>query len=280
MLFQGRMGSGYLVGFLMGVCGLSSCRDAADDSSLTVTVEDGVSHFRSPAQPLWGDAYRPFTQAEILGADLGEGAVTFARPVTVSTGPDGTRYVLDSFGPAVFIFDSSGNPVGEIGRNGEGPGEFAVPTDLLVKTDGSFAVLDPGNFRISFFEAKGGFQGLIRTELFFSQFESAGNGAFFTYPRNRTPAQRTLGHEIGEDILQMSILDSEGATVGSFAPRHRFTGEMADIYVNKLFLAPLSGGFSHGELPGPGPGGGVGSRWNPGQGYPQAITLRAQSSSL
>ena len=111
---------------------------------------DGVPHIYSPQVPMWGTESIPFTLAEVLGSEGSGSTVLFARPLALSTGPDGTRYVLDQRSHTVWMLDRWGEELGSFGRNGEGPGEFGNPVDLAILADGSVAVLDPSNLRISF----------------------------------------------------------------------------------------------------------------------------------
>jgi DNA-binding beta-propeller fold protein YncE len=45
----------------------------------------------------------------------------------------------------------------EIGRRGDGPGEFNLPRDAVVGADGLLYVVDSGNFRVEVFDAEGKF---------------------------------------------------------------------------------------------------------------------------
>jgi DNA-binding beta-propeller fold protein YncE len=51
----------------------------------------------------------------------------------------------------------SGKLLFDIGKRGDGPGEFNLPRDAVVGADGLLYVVDSGNFRIQVFDAEGKF---------------------------------------------------------------------------------------------------------------------------
>ena len=65
-------------------------------------------------------------------------------------------YVLDSRAPKLIKFDSRGNVLFSIGRKGQGPGEFMVPTMMELGKQNSILVYDLGNRRLSYFSADTG----------------------------------------------------------------------------------------------------------------------------
>ena len=88
----------------------------------------------------------------------------FAMPSSVARHPQAGVYVVDALGPAVLHLSLDGEFIRRIGRSGEGPGEFQVPT-IVRATDQGFAVYD--QFAgISFFDTAGGFQRIVRFQTF------------------------------------------------------------------------------------------------------------------
>lgn len=69
---------------------------------------------------------------------------------------DGAACVIDSYWSRVNCIDPGGESV-EFGTEGEGPGEFMFPSDLLRGASGTIEVLDPQLSRLSTFSASGGF---------------------------------------------------------------------------------------------------------------------------
>ncbi len=66
----------------------------------------------------------------------------FARPSSVAVDAFGRIYVLDSQEGRIQKYDKDGKYLATIGRKGQGPGEFQVPTGLVLDTDGSLIVTD------------------------------------------------------------------------------------------------------------------------------------------
>lgn len=85
------------------------------------------------------------------------------RPTGVALSPDGERiYVVDratneSDQHDVVVYDRKGKKLQVIGKRGTGDGEFNIPTQATVGTDGSLYVLDAGNFRVQVFDTDGKF---------------------------------------------------------------------------------------------------------------------------
>jgi DNA-binding beta-propeller fold protein YncE len=121
------------------------------------------------------------SQGQIYVADVGEQAVfvydgvgmfvsrlggpkVFERPVDVAVSDDGERiYVLDAGGidshqHQVVVMDKTGNILQTIGRRGTSEGEFNLPTQIALGSDGRMYVLDAGNFRVQVFSPKGQFE--------------------------------------------------------------------------------------------------------------------------
>lgn len=88
----------------------------------------------------------------------------FDRLTSVTVDSKGERlYVVDIGGVRsenhrVRVLDAqSGNLLFDIGKRGNGPGEFNLPRDVAIGKDGKLYVVDGGNFRIQVFDAQGKF---------------------------------------------------------------------------------------------------------------------------
>lgn len=77
----------------------------------------------------------------------------------MAIGPDGRIYVLDGHGPVIRLYDPTGTYLRDVGREGEGPGEYKRPdSGLVMLPGGRLALRDPGNGRISVFSADGAYE--------------------------------------------------------------------------------------------------------------------------
>ena len=83
---------------------------------------------------------------------------TFNLPTDVAFAPNGDLYVTDGYGGArVVKFSRDGKYLLEWGKRGTGPGEFGLPHNVVVDTQGQVYVTDRDNQRIQVFDANGKF---------------------------------------------------------------------------------------------------------------------------
>jgi len=85
----------------------------------------------------------------------GQGCDVFGRIADAVISEQGRLYVLDAVWHRVSVITDSGSCIQSIGREGNGPGEFAQPERLLHRRD-TLYVLDPGNARIERFQTGAG----------------------------------------------------------------------------------------------------------------------------
>jgi hypothetical protein len=118
-------------------------------------------------------------------------------------------YVLDQGNARVLMFDRSGRFVRQVGKKGDGPGEFQFPNGLAVRGDGSVLVMDVAHRSVSHFGPDGTF---LRT---------------YPYPE-----------ELGFPASQMA-LDPSGGVVINGRPRLRPDNPAASSTASQ-FIARLS----------------------------------------
>lgn len=84
------------------------------------------------------------------------------KPVGLSVHPDGRLFVADTHYHRVMIFDRDGESLLSFGREGFGPGEFQLPTDVAFDRDGFVYVAEyNGNDRITKWSSNGEFVKVI-----------------------------------------------------------------------------------------------------------------------
>ena len=102
---------------------------------------------------------------QLAGQKVGE-PPTFSRLVSVAVDKKGEKiYAVDIGGSRatiethrIRVYDAhSGAHLFDIGKRGEGPGDFNLPRDVAVGENGELYVVDGGNFRIQVLDADGKF---------------------------------------------------------------------------------------------------------------------------
>jgi hypothetical protein len=68
-------------------------------------------------------------------------------------------YILDQDTPRLLAFRFDGSFVGQIGRQGEGPGEYAAPNAITVEPNGDLLVVDPGTGSLRRWSRRGSYLG-------------------------------------------------------------------------------------------------------------------------
>lgn len=94
---------------------------------------------------------------------VGSAEVPFSNSRAIALLADGrTACVVDSYEHRIRCVDPDGSVVGVFGREGEGPGEFEFPSDLVRGESGSVGVFDMGLGRFTIFEAGGALVQTVR----------------------------------------------------------------------------------------------------------------------
>lgn len=86
---------------------------------------------------------------------LEQGGSAFGAIAAPGVTADGRIVVLDSIDKKIKIFDSSGKPLREFGREGQGPGEWISPLILQMISDEEIMVSDTGNRKLVYFDLEG-----------------------------------------------------------------------------------------------------------------------------
>ena len=126
----------------------------------------GVPMVANPIQPRDGVLTPKLTELWSVGGEKDPGNELLNRPFEVRVTEDGWVYVLDWGDTCIRIFDAKGKFVRQIGRKGQGPGDFDTPCWFDIDAQGRIYVLDGRNMRVSWFDRDGKFLGSFRLEKF------------------------------------------------------------------------------------------------------------------
>jgi hypothetical protein len=118
---------------------LASCGDTAQGSAL-----DPAAIPRWQVEEEFRLGVAQGTEAEVFG-QIGPAAVT----------DGGELWFFDNLPPRIHRFSLDGEPLGTVGRGGEGPGEFAQVRGMLALEGGDVVVMDAGTGRLTRFGPDG-----------------------------------------------------------------------------------------------------------------------------
>ncbi len=151
------------------LAGLAGCRDATPGTLPPLLVFGstglGPGEFNYPRAAAIGPDRRLYVvdKGGRLQAFTQQGAFVCAwkmpqtragKPTGLGIAPDGRVFAADTHYHRVVIFDPTGTQLRTFGREGDGPGEFRLPTDVAIDPRGRVYVSEyGGNDRISRFSA-------------------------------------------------------------------------------------------------------------------------------
>jgi len=216
----------FSVAALSVVCGLTFFGTSAFGADWKGTEEtrDGVLHVMNPATPSNGSTTVELEELWRLGGDTDDEDEFFGLISQVTLDDDGNIYLLDTQLNEVKIFDTDGGFIRNIGREGEGPGEFRGGTGLFFTPAGEVAVLQAIPTKIVLMTKEGDPAGEYPTP----QIEGDG----FVSVQGATLAGENLiclamlgnfDQEKGEFTQNLRLLsvDKEGAVVSNFYDEKR-----------------------------------------------------------
>jgi hypothetical protein len=118
------------------MCALA-CAAQAEWAGREVT-EDGTLHIKNPETPVTTIRVEPEALWERGGE---EDELFFGRLSQIVQDAEGNIYVLDGQLSEILLFSPSGEHLRTIGREGEGPGEFANASDMYLSPNGLLGVV-------------------------------------------------------------------------------------------------------------------------------------------
>jgi hypothetical protein len=114
---------------------------AAADWKGTETTVDGVLQINNPVAPVLSPTNMAPKELWRIGGDDEDEDIFFGVIQAIQTDPSGNVYLLDRQLHQVMILSPDGEFLRTIGREGEGPGEFRHPGDLILLPDGTVGVV-------------------------------------------------------------------------------------------------------------------------------------------
>jgi len=152
----------------------------------TVTTEGDVTTVVNESGSVWG---RPAMLVEETSIGVDAGAEPYLLGRVVGVGVEDERiFVLDAQVFRVRVYDLDGGHLMDLGREGQGPGEFERPTGLAVG-HGRVYVRDPRRGRITVFSTAGELLDTWPTEAYYTStpMVAATDGRLLVPYRGMTP---------------------------------------------------------------------------------------------
>jgi hypothetical protein len=129
-------------------------------------TEGDVTTVRTISGSIWGGTARLDEELSI-GVEAGDDPYMLGSVRALAT--DGEEiFVLDQQVPVIRVYDAAGRHLRDIGKDGEGPGEFRRPESMVLGPDGRIFVRDPRTGRITIFSKQGAAVGTIPVRSGFS----------------------------------------------------------------------------------------------------------------
>jgi hypothetical protein len=131
-----------------------------------IETENGVKVIKNPAEPLYGEFAFDLEQNLVLGGDPSKEMSYFPKGASISVDREGNLYIADITNRRVQMFDKAGAFVRQIGRQGQGPGEYSFPNRVLFDKEGNSCVW--GGRELIFYDKNGVYQKKIMPKTFLS----------------------------------------------------------------------------------------------------------------
>jgi hypothetical protein len=151
---MGSIGAAVLCGVL-GACAQAEDAGAKGGQGAGMFLPDGAP--TAPHEGGYDAVDLVLNEEQRIGAVDGDSALTFGRIAALVPAADGGVWVLDSHGPIIRIYDAAGRHVRDVGREGQGPGEYRSVLGMKPAGDGRVAIWDAGNRRITIFDRQGAY---------------------------------------------------------------------------------------------------------------------------
>ncbi|MFC1554330.1 NHL repeat-containing protein [candidate division KSB1 bacterium] len=191
--------------FLLIIVVFWGCGSSID----TYTVEeiDGVKYVHNQI-PVWGE--EPQIELKFV-LKIGEletedDEKMLFRPLDVTTDNEGNIYILDSRRHAVRKYDSKGYFLTDMGKEGEGPGEFKSSIRMDSDPNGNIFVTDLGNNRMQIFTPDGKHKGAYNLAQFFHFFCVLSDGKVVG----------SSNRDVSTEAKLLRLLDEKGDLIKKF----------------------------------------------------------------
>jgi len=186
-----------------------------------IATPQDTTFVRADGPPLWGDDIRVVEETRI-GSLMGDEVYSFGMITGAAVDDDGSIYVTDMQVPAIRKYSPDGEWLRDIGREGQGPGEYIYLMGIEKLPGQPLAILDQRNARVTLYgngEYLTSFpsrSGLFTFAEMFGRDVDRNTYVMATLPVGPRRAQRTANGSFytEEESLKAWVrIDSEGTVV-------------------------------------------------------------------
>ena len=128
---------------------ITGCSRKGGDSGWKATIEivNGVKTIRNPETPRYGSFTFNLAEDLVIGDEKAE-STSFSDWVSINVDDEGTIYACDRGIGRVQVFYKNGAFFRTLGRKGQGPGEYSMPSDVYFDDIGDIYIDDVRSFVI------------------------------------------------------------------------------------------------------------------------------------
>jgi len=158
------------------IAGLAADRAGPQSHPYKEEIKNGIKivhNLKVPAEKAFKDL--KWEEDLVIGGETDVEEYILAQPIEIIADPAGTIYVLDYKDCAVKKYDPRGKFIARIGRKGQGPGEFEIPSGICLDEEGRLLVGDMMANKIESFDSAGIFINSLKKERLY-KFEMVRSG--------------------------------------------------------------------------------------------------------
>ena len=200
-----------IVIFLSVFMMLVSCVKQKAEWKGIIEEVDGVTVVKNPKEPMYGEEVCSLEEELSFGEAEESEEYMFSQIRGIAVDDEEKIYVLDVREAHIKVFDKNGDYIMTIGREGQGPGEMAVPLDIQITSKDEIVVNCPMSSRLVFYNLLGEFLREVRlTKIPRSLLTMDSNDDFIcSYPKGIQPFKVVLEKFSSEQKPLFSLVEIE-----------------------------------------------------------------------
>ena len=129
----------------------------------TIEEVDGVTVVKNPKEPMYAEDIFVLEEELSIGDVEGKQEQMFKNIFDIAVDENENIYILDLNQRQVRVFDRKGKYLRNIGKLGQGPGEFQYPGQIIITPNREFVICDPMVRKLFFYSLEGVFRRNIPT---------------------------------------------------------------------------------------------------------------------